>query len=144
MTSDNPLLGTWSLIAWFNETESGKKIYPLGEQASGYIHYAQDGFVFVHLSASNRRLYRAHDPFQGSPEEDAAAMKSHITYAGSYSYFGTHVVHHVTQSSCPNWVGTEQRREVSLSGDRLRLSAAGAVFQGETVTAYVDWTRASR
>ena len=140
----NPLTGTWSLIAWYNETASGKRIYPLGEKATGYISYSPDGFVFVHLSAADRQLYAINDPFSGSPSEDAAAIKSQITYAGPFEYHGDHVIHHVTQSSCPNWVGTEQRRNVEFRGDGLRLSAAGAVFQGEEVTAIVDWARARR
>lgn len=70
-------------------------------------------------------------------------MKSHITYAGHYSFLGDHVVHHVTHASFPNWVGSSQRRAVTLVGDTLRLSAEGAILQGQTVTAHVDWLRAA-
>ena len=70
-------------------------------------------------------------------------MKSHITYAGTYEYRGDDVVHHVTHSCCPNWVGSEQVRKIRFDGDRLELSAAGALFQGKPVTAYVLWERAA-
>jgi len=142
--TETPLTGTWELVAWYNETADGRRIYPLGEAASGYISYSTDGFVFVHLAAAGRDLFAVNDPFDASEAEDSAAMKSHITYAGPYDFHGDHVIHRVAQSSCPNWVGTEQRRSVTLQGDRLRLSAANARFQGEVVTAIVDWKRAVR
>jgi hypothetical protein len=141
MTKATPLTGTWELVAWYNETADGRRIYPLGERATGYISYSPDGFVFVHLSAADRALYTANDPFGGTAEEDSAAIKSQLSYAGPYRYHGDHVIHRVTQSSCPNWVGTEQRRRVEFSLEGLRLSAAGALIQGEEVTAIVDWRR---
>ena len=144
MVENTPLTGTWALVAWYNKTQDGKRIYPLGERATGYLSYSPDGFVFVHLSAADRSLYSVNDPFGGTAEEDAAAIKSQITYAGPYEFHGDHVIHRVTQSSCPNWVGTKQRRMVEFRGEGLRLSAQGALFQGEEVTAIVDWQRAKQ
>jgi hypothetical protein len=143
LVKTTPLIGTWALVAWYNETEDGKRIYPLGERATGYISYSYDGFVFVHLSAADRPLYAVNDPFGGTAAEDAAAIKSQITYAGPFEFRGDHVIHRVTQSSCPNWVGTEQRPMVEFRGEGLRLSASGALFQGQQVTAIVDWQRAT-
>ena len=141
--ASNPLVGTWQLIHWYNVSDDGKNTYPLGEEATGYISYSADGFVFVHLMAANRLLYAVNDPFGGTPEEDTAAVKSHISYAGPYEYRGDVVTHKVTHASCPNWVGTEQVRQVRFDGDRLELSAAVAIFQGQAVTAYVLWERAA-
>jgi len=140
----SPLVGTWSLLAWYNQTADGRRLYPLGPDATGYIGYSHDGFVFVHLMAADRALYAVNDPFGGTAEEDSAAVKSQITYAGRYEFHGDHVIHRVTHSSCPNWVSTSQVRQVEFIGDRLRLTAEGALFQGHEVTAYVDWERANR
>ena len=142
MPDPNPLIGTWSLIAWYNEREDGTRVYPLGEDASGYISYSLDGFVFVHLAAGNRQPFANKDPFTGTDAENTAAMPSHITYAGRFTDNGDHVVHHMTECSLPNWVGSEQRREKAFVSDRLILSAAGASFQGLAVTAFVEWERA--
>ncbi len=142
MEDGNPLLGTWSLVAWYNQTRDGQKLHPLGRDATGHICYSSDGYVFVQISAANRVPFALGDPFGGTMAEDSAAMKSQITYAGTFEYHGSHVVHHVTQSCCPNWVGTEQVRQVKFENEGLRLSAAGAIFQGQEVTAYVDWKRA--
>lgn len=140
MTSS--LLGTWRLLSWYNELEDGSRIYPLGEDATGFISYSNDGFVFVQMMAANRVSYSVNDPFNGSAEEDAAAIKSQISYSGSFFERDNQVVHVVEAATCPNWVGTEQVRQVEFSGANLLLSAQGAKFQGQTVTAYVLWKRA--
>ena len=139
---NNPLIGTWRLVSWYNETQDGERIYPLGTEAKGYISYSIEGFVFVHVMAANRPPFALNDPFGGSLKEDSSAMKSHISYAGSYECRGSNVIHRVTVSSCPNWVGTEQIRIVSLDKDRLVLSADGVRFQGNVVTAHILWDRA--
>lgn len=143
MEKSSPLLGTWSLLSWYNETKDGRRIYPIGKNISGYISYAPDGFVFVHIMAADRQNYAVNDPLGGTLAEDSAAMKSQITYAGRYEDHGDHVVHQVTTASCPNWVGTKQVRQVRLSGNDLQLSAAGIILQQEEVTAYLDWKRAT-
>jgi len=143
MNNTLPLIGTWSLVAWYNQTSDGQKVYPLGRDASGYISYTSDGFVFVQVAAGERARYAVNDLFQGTSAEDSAAMKSHISYAGTFAFEGDKVIHRVTQASFPNWIGSEQIRQVELKGDGLRLSAAGVVIQGQVVTSYVDWTRAT-
>ncbi|MEM6577790.1 MAG: lipocalin-like domain-containing protein [Pseudomonadota bacterium] len=143
MNDLNSLVGTWALIAWYNRTTDGQQFYPLGEDATGYIGYTEDGFVFVQMAARDRALYVANDPFGGSLAEDSAAMKTQIAYSGVYRRHGDLVVHHVTHASCPNWVGSEQTRHIEFVGNRLRLSAPGAVFQGREVTAHVEWQRAT-
>lgn len=77
-----PLVGTWSLLDRFNQTEDGRKLYPLGEDATEYISYSRDGFVFVHMMSNNRATFKANDPFGGTALKDSGAFKSHITYAG--------------------------------------------------------------
>ena len=143
MSQAKSLVGTWMLVAWYNLTSDGQKLYPLGPDATGYISYTSDGFVFVQMTAANRDPYALNDPFGATAAEDSAAMKSQITYSGTFAFNGDHVVHHVTHASCPNGVGTEQKRQVEFKGDGLRLSAAGAVFQGREVTACVEWKRAA-
>jgi hypothetical protein len=47
-TASNPLIGTWRLVSWENRSvEDGEVSYPLGKDASGYIMYNQDGYMFV-------------------------------------------------------------------------------------------------
>lgn len=137
-----PLTGTWTLVAWYNQAADGSRVYPFGEAATGYISYSPDGFVFVHLMAEVRAPFASGDPFGATLQEESDAMKTHISYAGRFTFAGSSITHHVTQSSIPNWVGTDQVRRVELEGDRLRLSATGMRFNGQDFTASLDWRRA--
>ena len=47
----SPILGTWRLLSWYNENESGERHYSLAEAATGYISYTLDGFFCSHISA---------------------------------------------------------------------------------------------
>ena len=94
------------------------------------------------MSAAHRVSYLVNDPFGGTVEEDVAAIKSQITYSGTFEVQKDRVIHHVTHASCPNWVETKQVRDVAFTSQGLRLSAENAIFQGQTVTAYVEWERA--
>ncbi|WP_162651181.1 lipocalin-like domain-containing protein [Lentilitoribacter sp. Alg239-R112] len=136
---DTRILGTWNLVKWVNELDDGTEIFPFGEDAKGYIHYAKNGHLFVHIMMSNRANYIGSDPFSGSIDEDSAAIKSQITYAGTYEFVNSKLVHHVTMSSFPNWVGKDQVRDFAFDGEHLHLSAAGAQFQGQNVTAKLIW-----
>ena len=57
----NPLIGTWRLLSWENRSvEDGQVSYPLGKDATGYIMYNDDGYMFVAIMAPNRLRF-AHD-----------------------------------------------------------------------------------
>ena len=139
--NDTSLVGTWRLACWYNEVEGGSRDYPMGEDAIGHISYSSDGYVFVHIMTADRALYAENDPFGGSPEEDSAAVKSHLSYSGRYEDRGDHVIHHVEIASCPNWAGTQQVRKKKLEGQSLYLSAEATQFQGREVTAVLRWDR---
>lgn len=136
---DARILGTWNLVKWSNRLDDGTEIYPFGEDAKGYIHYAENGHLFVHIMMENRDNYSGTDPFTGSLAEDAAAMKSQITYAGTYEFINDRLVHHVTMSSFPNWVGKDQVRDFKFVGQYLHLSVSGVLFQGQNVSAQLIW-----
>lgn len=141
---EHDIIGTWLLKSWYNELSDGSKIYPLGKDIKGYINYSNDGFVFVHIMKADRENYANDDPFTGTDAEDAAAIKSQISYAGPYEFIDGKLYHHAKVSSFPNWVGTDQIRDVKIEGDRLELNAVGARFQGNTVTAKLIWSRAAK
>lgn len=145
MAQDTPLIGTWTLESWFNQADDGTREHPFGLSPTGYISYSHDGYVFVHMARAERAAFAVpNDPFGGSEAEDSRAFKSHLTYAGTYEHRGDKVIHSVTQSFCPNWIGTNQVRDVDLDGDTLRLSAKRIMIAGQVVDAFLEWRRAAR
>jgi hypothetical protein len=62
MASTNPLVGTWRLISWENRSVvDGQVSYPLGKDATGYIMYNHDGYMFVAIMGPNRLRFAADD-----------------------------------------------------------------------------------
>jgi hypothetical protein len=138
----NPLVGTWRLISWENRTVDGEISHPLGENASGYIAYTDDGYVFVAIMSPARVPFVAGDLLSGSRAEKASAAETYVSYCGRYDFRGDTVTHHVELSLFPNWVGVAQERLVKTSGDRLVLSTRPLLLEGRQQTAHLLWERA--
>src|SRR5215218_2315506 len=95
----NPLVGTWRLVSWENRSvEDDEVSYPLGKDATGYIMYNSDGYMFVAIMGSNRLKFAAEDLLSGTTEEEARAEETYVSYCGPYEFRGDTVVHHVELS----------------------------------------------
>lgn len=145
----NPLLGTWHLVRWEIVYGDGRTpSLPYGADAAGMILYTSDG----HMSACIARAGRgklSSDSVRSAPEaQRLAAFESYFQYAGRYQVRGDagkqQVVHSVTQSLNPNFVGTQQVRNMAFarSDQELTLSASDTV-PGTTVARHhrLVWSR---
>ncbi len=141
---DNPLIGTWRLVSWRNEASDGSITYPMGADAVGLILYTADGHISAHLGKADRPPFADSDLAGGSPAEDGAAMKSYVSYAGTYEFRGDQVIHHVKIASFPNWTGTDQRRQCRFAGDTVLLSGDPFLFEGQEIVAHALWERVQK
>src|SRR6185369_4584180 len=48
------IIGTWRLVHSISINSDGKKEYPFGEDAIGYIHYSDTGIMAVQISRRSR------------------------------------------------------------------------------------------
>lgn len=138
----NNLVGTYDLVSWENRHESGATTYPLGPDAKGIISYSPDGFVFVHIMADNRTNHSTGNLFGGAITEIKNSATTHVSYCGTYEIKEDEVIHHVSVSSFPNWVTSEQRRNWAFQDNHLHLSAPGLQVGNEKVEACLIWRRA--
>jgi hypothetical protein len=137
----NPLIGTWRLISWENRGADGQISYPLGKDAVGYIIYTPDGYMFVAIMSPYRLKFAAGDLLSGTPEEEAQAEETYVSYCGRYEFRGDTAIHYVELSLFPNWVGVEQERLVELRGNQLTLSTRPILLKGIQQTAHLVWER---
>jgi hypothetical protein len=140
--TDNPFLGTWRLISWENRDETGQLGYPLGPDATGFITYTADGFMFAQIMAANREPLATQNPFGGGDAEAAAAARNHMSYCGRYEVQNGEVIHQVAVSSFPNWVGGEQLRFYKFEDEKLILSAPPFQTRKGEITTFLIWERA--
>lgn len=138
------LIGTWALQNWITTDDTGATEHPMGADATGVICYTDEGFVHVHLMAANRMLHVDPDTQGGTPEENNRSQLSHLSYSGTYRMEGDKVIHSVTHSSFPNWVPSEQVRDMDLDENRLILSAGPMVWDGREITHRLTWVRAAK
>lgn len=133
-SENNPLLGTWKLIsitAIFPNGKIDKEAF--GTNPIGYITYTPEGKIMVIFSKSERPLLSGNS---ASPltaaihsvpiEERSQAFSSFNSYAGSYTFNGNTVIHHVEIASIPNRVGKSLTRTFTLNENRITLKTPGS------------------
>lgn len=138
------LHGTWRLLSWSVEDKDGNISHPMGEDTIGHICYAPDGFVHVHLMASNRPTHASPDTLGGTLEEDSRSAKSHISYSGRWHLEDGLMVHDLEMCSFPNWVGSRQERVIEhFDGAELTLSTPSMPWNGTEIRHHLKWTGAT-
>jgi hypothetical protein len=135
------LIGTWRLVSRKNRDAGGQVTYPMGANPLGYLVYTPVGHFTVTISRPRRAGFPLDDLLGGTMEDKARAVESFVAYAGTYTFYGDRVVHHVELSLFPNWVGTEPERAAELTEDRLTLSAGPLPLAGKQQLARLVWER---
>lgn len=137
MTADssagNPLLGTWHLVRWEIAYGDGRPAsLPFGADATGLITYTADGTMSACIARAGRARLSSDSVRSAPAAERLAAFESYFQYAGPYRIRGEagrqQVVHQVSHALNPNFVGTEQVRDMAFGDDgTLTLSASDTV-----------------
>lgn len=116
------VIGTWSLVSYQTTDKEGNVVYPLGEDAKGFIMYNPDGFMSAQLMATKGRpAYKSGDLHTGTPEEMAAAAHGYIAYSGRFEIDeeNQQLTHHMDVSMNPTWEGQAQPRIANIEGETI-------------------------
>lgn len=107
--------GTWRLVSYEVEVKAtGETFPPMGDAPTGYTIFAPEGRVWFMLTAEGR------EPGE-SDREKARLLETVIAYTGRWRIEGNDWITAVDVAWNPAWVGTEQRRQFKLDGDRLQV-----------------------
>lgn len=136
------LAGAWKLLV-FEFRSEGQVVFPFGTNFLGLCLYDSTGYMALQIMRRERPRFAANDQQLGTPAEVGDAFFGYLSYAGTYVADETHgvVVHHVSQSLFPNWVGTDQVRFYRISGDRLIVSAPTQQVSGHLMDVMLVWER---
>jgi hypothetical protein len=140
--SNSNLVGTWKLVSVASKTDKGganNAVY--GAKPKGFITYTADGRMSVVINEDGRKPLSVNDRVAAPMEERAQAFSTMTAYAGTYTFSGDKVVHHVEVASLPNWVGTDQERVVKIQGDRVTLATPPLSRGGVMQTLELTWER---
>jgi len=131
------LVGTWRLVSITDTTDRGEAKHYWGENPTGFLTYTVDGRVSVILARAGRKAFSTlPPPAEELPE--AFVYPAFLAYAGSYSFDGEKVIHHIEACSVQNFVNTDQVRSAKLEGDRLTLRQGPGTALGVSI-AYTDY-----
>ncbi len=136
------LVGNWRLLSYVYSPDDGDPFTPYGESPAGLLTYTADGYMQVSIAGSDRATYDADDLQGGTVEQQAAAARSYLTYAGRYELRGDRVLHIVQISLLPGWSGVTLERTVALDGDQLLLTTPPMTRRGRPGIGRLRWQRA--
>jgi hypothetical protein len=130
------LLGAWKLVKWEVYDANGGPARP-GNYDIGQVVYSDAGLMSAHLmnSAMSSQKGRTAD------WDRAAAARLYMGYFGRFTVDEAKgiVVHHVTGSSLPAYVGSNQVRYYKMSADGNSLTLS--LKDGERVTQTLYWEK---
>ena len=127
------LHGVWTLVRWEITYDDGRPTtYPFGPDATGLIQYTHDGGMAACIARAGRVPLSSASVRSAPEAERLAAFESFFQYAGRYEvrqHEGrAQVVHHVSHALNPNFVGSDQIRNMDFAADgTLTLSASDPV-----------------
>ncbi len=133
------LLGVWNLVRWEITYADGRPTtYPFGPNATGLIQYTHDGGMAACIARAGRAPLSSASVRSAPEDERLAAFESFFQYAGRYEvrqHEGrAQVVHHVSHALNPNFVGSDQIRNMDFAADgTLTLSASDPVPDSTTL-----------
>ncbi len=109
------LPGIWKLVSYEIEIQAtGQKEPVMGKNPSGYVVFTPEGRVFFVLTGEGRKPAK-------TAQERSDLMSTLVAYTGMYRIEGEQWVTKVDVAWDPTWVGTEQRRNFKLEGERLQV-----------------------
>jgi hypothetical protein len=127
------LVGTWELDKFTGTDEEGNVTEIMGEGATGFICYSNDGWVSVQIAKAGRPRYDIPDTEGGSTEQTLAAARGLFAYAGDFETDEENgiVYHKLSHSLIPNWIGSTQKRYVTMESDNVLVLTADPVRMGK-------------
>ncbi len=138
------LSGCWHLKAWtISYSDDRTTTMPFGEQPIGFIMYTKEGWMSASICRRDRSGFSQSLGLRHQPDTVLAnAYRDYFHYAGPYVIEGDTVLHTVEQSLNPDFVGSVQKRQIELQGDRLCLSGVDSIGEVQRYHRLV-WSRAA-
>jgi hypothetical protein len=136
MTAASPVaqkfVGSWKLISYQFTNAAGEVSFPFGREVTGRLTYEPAGRMSVQIMQAGRPRGDGTVWSRGTPEQIVPAYRGYTAYFGTYTVDEARVVviHKVEGSLFPNYLGTEQQRRYTFSGNHLTLE--GDMEHGRT------------
>jgi hypothetical protein len=136
------LYGTWRRVS-FTRTivATGETTDIFGKAPSGFISYGRDGHLMVLIVKDGRS--KPSDLAKMTEQERADLFKTMIAYAGTYTFDGKTITHHVDISWNQVWTGTNYLRNLKFEGRRIILGTnpEPSAIDGKVSISVLAWEK---
>jgi hypothetical protein len=140
---DLSVIGIWKLISFAIQGDDGTLTYPLGKDVTGLAIIDAKGYFSAQLMDMKRPSFKSGDPRDGTPGEVKTAFENYVGYYGTFDLDETKgvIIFHVRGAWLPNWIGSDQIRYYTLSGNRMTITTAPVLFDGKNRVGKLIWER---
>jgi len=121
MSTVNPFVGSWKLIAADKLLPDGTRVADYGAQPHGMAIFTADGHMMIEVFRDVRTKFAGNDRAKGTFEEYKDVSLSSSCLFGTYSVdmATSKVTMNIDRSTFPNYDDTTQVRAYELKGDVL-------------------------
>ena len=114
------LAGTWTLVSADTVRPDGSRVPTFGAGPKGMLVFTDDGRFIYLLSRADLPKFASNKRTTGTPEENTAVVQGSISTFGTYSLADQTLSLKVEHSTFPNWIGTDQKRTITTTGDEMK------------------------
>jgi Lipocalin-like domain len=100
----------------------GSRVPTFGSKATGILIFGSDGRFIYLFSRAELPKFASNNRNTGTPEENTAVVKGSIATSGTYSVADKIFTIKIEHSTFPNWIGAEQTRTITVTGDEMKWS----------------------
>ncbi len=137
------LLGVWKLVSYEFRLADGILIRPMGQGVQGLLIYDPSGYMSLQVIDPERPKLSTEDWMSASPAESKTAFEGVMAYYGTFEVDeqkGT-VIHHIEQSSFPNWSGMDREQFFEMEEEQLKLLTLPMTLSGEQLVGQLIWRK---
>ena len=98
----------------------GSKVPTFGGKATGTLIFSGDGRFSYLFSRADLPKFASNNRNTGTPAENAAVVQGSTSTFGTYSLADKTLTIKVEHSTFPNWIGTDQQRTITTTGDEMK------------------------
>jgi hypothetical protein len=116
---------SWRLISGRIERE-GKKVHLTAPPLQGFLVFDSRNHFLIMITRSGPAKSSSNAGQAGNPGGNKAALQRSVACFGTYSINDAdHTINvHIEGSTFPKWIGSDQKREFTLTGDKLTLTSS--------------------
>ncbi len=124
------IVGVWKLVSDSNTGKDGVKKAgaAFGPNPLGKLIFTSNGHFVGLNTRPDVPKFASGNRMQGTADENKAVAQGSIATFGTYSVSpdGKVLIQKIESSTWPSWIGTEQKRRLSITGDEMKYTVAAS------------------